>query len=169
MRLPTGKRLLRAAMFQSSTAVSIKLVLGPGLEAPPLSLRCEHSDMCFVLKVKVECALRMLREMGRGSGGDASSQPSVVAEDLELYFRGVLMRDMMAIDKCTCAAHRVEPHDSPRLRPRPRAAPAAPTRAPPPQTASRTARRSSSATRRASPRRRACHASATSTTSTRCS
>ena len=91
------KRRLRQGLFQTSTEVKIKVNLTRGLEGGPLPLRIKRTDMVFVLKVKVEIALRLLRESTQASSSSATPLPT--AEDVELEFRGVALRDMMTIDR----------------------------------------------------------------------
>ena len=89
------ERRLHAALFNNTqNDVRLRINLSRGLQGPPLPLRIEHADMVFVLKVKIELALRLLRETGHGTSG-----PLPKAEDIELEFRGVPLRDMMAIDR----------------------------------------------------------------------
>lgn len=95
LKVPFGRGRLRLFQ-QASTEVKLRVVLERGLSGPPLTLRADCGDMTFVLKVKVECALRLLRDAG---GGADAAGPAATAEDVELEFRGVPMRDMMAIDK----------------------------------------------------------------------
>ena len=51
--------------------------------------------MAFVLKCKVECALRMLRE----TQSDDVVGIVAVAEDIELQYNGVPLRDMTTIER----------------------------------------------------------------------
>ena len=78
-----------------STTVRIKVILGRGLKGPTLPLTVDHSDPCFVVKAKVECALRLLHEtQGEGVVGIIAA-----AEDIELEYRGIPLRDMTTIDR----------------------------------------------------------------------
>ena len=88
------QRRLRS-VFKNAQQVRVRVLLQHGLDGPPLPLTVEHSDMVFVLKVKVEVALRLLRETVL----HGSTAPLPAAEDIELEFRGVPLRDMMAIDR----------------------------------------------------------------------
>ena len=95
---PRGRRsrLLRQALFaQGSTDIRVKIVLRNGLSGPVLPLRCEVADMSFVLKCKVECALRHLRE----TQGESSVGIMAAAEDIELEYHGIPLRDMTTIDR----------------------------------------------------------------------
>jgi hypothetical protein len=89
------QRRLRSALFQNSSEIRVKVLLRNGLEGPALSLRMNFGDMIFVLKVKVEICLRLLHETVQG----ASSAPLPTAENIELEFRGIPLRDMMRIDR----------------------------------------------------------------------
>jgi GTPase SAR1 family protein len=90
-----GRRLLQAFGGAAATELKIRVVLSTGFDGPPLPLRIELTDMVFVLKAKVECALRLLREtQGEGSVGRVA-----IAEDIELIYRGVPLRDMTSIDR----------------------------------------------------------------------
>ena len=89
------QRRLRTALFSSGHDVKLKVILKRPLEGPPLPLTLSGSDMIFVLKVKIELALRLLRETAQ----EGSTAPLPQAEDIELEFRGVPLRDMMAIDR----------------------------------------------------------------------
>ena len=82
MRPPRAKsRALHQSLFGGHQA-SIRLTvrLGRGLSGPPLPLRIEVLDPIFVLKVKVEVALRLLRE----TQGERVVSRLAVAEDIEL-------------------------------------------------------------------------------------
>jgi len=104
MGRPTGSRggrhaarrsMFRANLFGNSTSVRVTVLLEKGLSGPPLPLRIEVLDPCFVIKCKVECALRLLREtQGEGAIGVVAS-----AEDIVLQFRGIPLRDMTTMDR----------------------------------------------------------------------
>ena len=58
-----ARKLLRSSIFTGgSTSLKIKVMLERGLSGPVLPLRIEVSDMAFVVKCKIECALRLLNE-----------------------------------------------------------------------------------------------------------
>ena len=76
-------------MFNSEVLVRVSF---PHEKIPELQLRVERSDMAFVLKVKIECALRMLQFRD-------GAMREVTAEDLAIEYRGVPLRDMSALEK----------------------------------------------------------------------
>ena len=88
------QRRLRSAFSVADTSVRLRVKLERGLEGPLLPLNVDHSDMVFVLKVKIEIALRLLQDTG-----NLRSKVVPKAEEIELEFRGVPLRDMMAIDR----------------------------------------------------------------------
>lgn len=88
-------RRLRASLFQGTNELRVKVLPKHGLVGPPLTLRIEHGDMIFVLKVKVEIALRLLHE----SSELRDENPLPNAESITLEFHGVPLRDMMAVDR----------------------------------------------------------------------
>ena len=93
----TGKsrRLARALWRNNSESIKVRILLTGGLSGPVLPLTVEVSDMTFVLKCKVECALRLLNEtQGEGSVGVAAS-----AEDIVLEYRGIPLRDMTTLER----------------------------------------------------------------------
>ena len=88
------QRRLRSAFSVADTSVRLRVKLERGLEGPLLPLNVDHSDTVFVLKVKIEIALRLLQDTG-----NLRSKVVPKAEEIELEFRGVPLRDMMAIDR----------------------------------------------------------------------
>jgi len=91
----TRRSLFRNAIFGTATSLRVTVLLERGLSGPPLPLRIEVLDPCFVLKCKVECALRLLREtQGEGAIGTVAS-----AEDIVLEFRGIPLRDMTTLER----------------------------------------------------------------------
>ena len=88
------QRRLRSAFSVADTSVRLRVKLERGLEGPLLPLSVDHSDTVFVLKVKIEIALRLLQDTG-----NLRSKVVPKAEEIELEFRGVPLRDMMAIDR----------------------------------------------------------------------
>ena len=70
---------LRTAIFSvASSEIKLTVVLKSGLAGPPLPFVIEASDMAFVLKCKIECALKLLNETQPGSVGKVAP-----AEDIE--------------------------------------------------------------------------------------
>ena len=89
--------MLRQALFNigATTDLRVKVLLRKGLSGPVLPLRVEASDMSFVLKCKVEVALRLLKE----TLGEDAVGAVVPAEDIQLEYRGVPLRDMTILDR----------------------------------------------------------------------
>ena len=90
-----GRRLARALWRSTSESIKVRVVLSGGLSGPMLPLSIEVSDMAFVLKCKVECALRLLHE----TQGDTSIGPAATAEDIVLEYRGIPLRDMTTLER----------------------------------------------------------------------
>ena len=78
--------------FRMSTDVKLRITFEGVDKIPELHLKVERSDNVFVVKVKIECALRLLQFRN-------DSLREVAAEDIFLEYRGVPMRDMIAIEK----------------------------------------------------------------------
>ena len=91
----TRTKRLRSLLFRGSSAdAKVRVVLTGGLRGPSLPLQILVTDQVFVLKCKVEVALRLLRET---QGEDVVSDAT--AEEIDLEYRGVPLRDMMAINR----------------------------------------------------------------------
>ena len=78
MGKPRGRK--HHLFASGNTSVRVNVVLQRGLAGPPLPLRIEAVDPIFVLKCKIECALRLLRE----TQGKEAIGVCAVAEDIEL-------------------------------------------------------------------------------------
>ena len=78
--------------FVMNTDVRLNVDFEKTPQIPKIKLRVERSDNVFVLKVKIECALRLLQFRDE-------ALREVTAEDIYLEYRGVPMRDMMAVEK----------------------------------------------------------------------
>ena len=78
--------------FRMSTDIKLRITFEGVKNIPQLHLKVERSDNVFVLKVKIECALRLLQFRN-------DSMREVTAEEILLEYRGVSMRDMTAIEK----------------------------------------------------------------------
>ena len=99
-RPKSGKR--KASLFArqnlftgGTTTLKVRVTLECGLSGPLLPLRMEALDPVFVLKCKIECALRLLRE----TQGEDACGVLAAAEDIELSYRGIPMRDMTSMDR----------------------------------------------------------------------
>lgn len=100
VRPPRSKKskslFVRKSLFAGGTAsVKVRVSLERGLRGPQLPLRIEVVDPVFVLKCKIECALRLLRE----TQGDDAVGLVPAAEDIELEYRGIPLRDMTNVDR----------------------------------------------------------------------
>ena len=85
-------RRARLFNFRASSDVTLKIIFDDHDDIPELQMRVERSDMAFVLKVKIEMALRLLQYR------DAALR-EVTAEEIVLQYGGVPLRDMTAVEK----------------------------------------------------------------------
>ena len=93
--MPRGGNRRQNIFTGGNTFLRVRIVLERGLSGPVLPLRVDALDPVFVLKCKVEVALRLLRET---QGEDAIGR-TAKAEDIELEYRGIPLRDMTSIDR----------------------------------------------------------------------
>ena len=93
--MPRGGNRRQNIFTGGSTFLRVRIVLERGLSGPVLPLRVDALDPVFVLKCKVEVALRLLRE----TQGEGAIGRSAKAEDIELEYRGIPLRDMTTIDR----------------------------------------------------------------------
>ena len=98
---PRGKSRKQALFVRKSlftgnnTCIKVRIILERGLRGPTLPLKIDVVDPVFVLKCKVECALKLLRE----TQGDSAVGVTATAEDIELEYRGIPLRDMTNIER----------------------------------------------------------------------